>query len=186
MSKLLMTYVVLGVTAVGVWLFFVLVPHRQKKQMSTEQIKQAERQLADYERIRTELPAFLATSQNLGTVQEEMVSKLYAKGDIIALFEELQRRSGAHGLVLAEIRPSVEELLELNALAPSPDNPMFLHITLRFQGGFEDFGRYVNSLENEHYFRGITLCQVQKHEEANGLHHILSFKALLGSAGETT
>ena len=179
-----MTYTVSGVALIALWLFFVFMPHQRQDKTAREQIKQTRLQLADFERIRTELPAFLAMSKNLGSAKSGINSQLYAKDDILKLFNQFQQRAREHNIEITEIKPSVEELLQLNSMIPSASQPLFISIDLRFKGGFADFGRFVSSLEKDPYFRGIISCQIISSETGlGGLSQVLAFKALLGNLG---
>jgi hypothetical protein len=113
-------------------------------------------------------------------------SSLYAKSDVLALFRQLTRDAETYSLKLVQITPPVAELLRLNEQAAKENNPLFLDITLDFEGQYARFGQFVADLESKPYFRDVRSCTLRSRPSASSIDLSLCFKALLGTPEEAT
>ena len=167
-----------------VWFFGVFVPYQNNKKLAEANAFQAQSQLDDFNKIMLEIPLFLETSNNLLDTKSDMKSKLYAKDDILKLFDQLEKLSEKQKLEVTEINPSISELLQLNNMITSTENPLFLNIRISLEGNYKGFGLFIKEIESMPYFRGINNCQITKTvEDKNRLRLILEFKTLLGDLG---
>ncbi len=149
------------------------------------QVAQTQNQLAEYNRIVKELPSILDAEHQLQVERLTLNSSLYAKEDVLSLFQQLSQDAAEYNLKLVQITPPISELLELNRQAAVENNPLFLDITLDFEGQYLRFGQYVSDLETEPYFRAIRSCRMRSQPSAPFVDLSLSFKALLGTTEAT-
>lgn len=187
MKSLTVPYLGAALTLIGLWFFFLFVPLHKQEASLTDQTREAQQQLNDFKKIMYELPQFVDAFENLKEQKAVLASKLYSKTDILRLFDKLNLQAKKENLVVAEISPSVEELLSLNSILPDSTQPQFLNIKLRLKGDYISFGRFINRVEQSDYFRGINDCQVEGTKDGRGdIRLQLGFKALLGSFTERT
>ena len=175
---------VTGVLAMLVlWYFAVYTPASENLSSERGEVDNALRQLADYSRTVRELPEFLTANDKLEAVRRELNSSLYAKNEIMDLFHQLTIDAQNHSLQLVQISPPVSELLELNRQASADNVPLFLNVTLDFQGHYVDFGRFIGDLESKPYFRSIRTCVIRGAQTPeHTIDMSLSFKALIGTS----
>ena len=170
---------------VGLWLVFLYLPETSKQAKLQTQLFAAKTQLDDYKATLAQLPHFIQTRADLQKRLQSANSNLYAKEDLVKLFNELETTARTHGLRVAEITPPVSELLELNRLVPTEGEPQFLTLNVVLRGNYIDFGHYVEQLERAPYFRSIQNCVITGREENDGqMTYSLGFKALLGMTME--
>lgn len=163
------------------WLLFLYLPAGREQARLTNEITVADTQLRQYESTLAQLPAFLAAKADLKTKLAMANSQLYAKEDLVKLFDELKRQAEDHSLRVVEITPPVAELLELNKTLPAEGKPMVLSLNLVIRGNYVDFGRFVQSLEQAPYFRSVRGCVISHLEDGTGqVIYSLGFQALLG------
>jgi len=173
-----------GMLLLLVWFFTVFVPFQKNKKLAEANAIEAQSQLDDFNRIMVEIPHFLETSKNLSETKSDIKSKLYAKEDILKLFDQLEKVSLAKNLEVTEFEPSISELLQLNSIITDTENPLFLNIGMTLEGNYKEFGLFIQEIESMPYFRGINKCTIMKTEEdKNRLRLIFGFKALLGDLG---
>lgn len=172
-----------GVLAMlALWYFVVYTPTSRSLASESNEVANALRQLADYNRTVQELPGFLTANEKLEADRRELNSSLYAKNDIMDLFHQLTADAQNHSLKLVQITPPVSELLELNRLATADNAPLFLNLTLDLEGDYVDFGRFIGDLESKPYFRSIKACVIRGAQPpVRTIDMSLSFKALIGT-----
>lgn len=185
MNRRISIYASIGGTVLTVWYFFVCIPMSTRLQTVHEESAEVERQISDYNQTLADLPNFLKANETLEELRGRLNSSLFAKNDILDLFNQISNEAAEYNLKLVEITPPVSELLELNRRASMANDPQFLNITLHFQGGFVDFGRYVSQLEKEPYFRSVNSCIVRGNQILQpSVDLSVSFKALIGTVEE--
>lgn len=163
------------------WLLFLYLPVGREQARLTNEINSAETQLRQYESTLAQLPAFLAAKADLKSKLALANSNLYAKEDLVKLFDELKHQAEVRSLRVVEITPPVEELLELNKTLPTEGKPLVLNLNLVIRGNYIDFGRFVQSLEEAPYFRSVRGCVISHLEDGSGqVIYSLGFEALLG------
>lgn len=184
MKKFLNIYTVSTAALAVTWLLLVHVPQRQTHQTLRGQIEAAQGNLADYERTLDELQAFTRERESLLKVRREMNSQLYTKKDVLSLFARITDQAHQHNLMVKEITPPVEELIDLNRLVPDSTQPYFLTVGVRVEGDYIDFGRFVRSIEEAAYFRGMERCQILSPPDDGITSFQISLKTLLGDVGK--
>ena len=183
MRSKLVAYLGAGIAILCLWQFLVHVHLNRDHTLVLQQTVEAKAKLADFRTTVAQLPDFLAHSHSLEESKLHLQSSLYAKGDILRLLGKIDDQARAHGMKIKEITPPVSELLELNSTAGNPTDPQFLNITLRLEGDYVGFGRFVTDLEQVPYFRGINTCQINGSPAQNmKIDFSVGFRALLGSA----
>jgi len=185
MKTRLMLYYSLAIGALCLWFFLVNTPMSEKHRAVKIEIVEKEKQLVDYNKTLAELSTYIQTSSSLKSHKVELSSRLYSKNEILKLFEQFDRDAARNQLQITEIIPPLEELLALNKTIPNPEEPLFLNITLRLNGYFINFGKYLSRLEKAPYFRGINYSKiVTDKDNPRKLVFTVNFKALLGRIGE--
>jgi len=165
-----------------VWQFLVSEYLSRDHALLLEQTAKAEAQLADFRMTVAQLPDFLARSKSLEASKLHLQSSLYAKGDILRLLGKIDDQARARGMRIKEITPPISELLALNNATDNPSEPQFLNITLRLEGDYVGFGKFVTDLEQATYFRGINTCRINGSPSQNvKIDFSVGFRALLGS-----
>ena len=180
------TYFVLaGMGLIVVWYFAAFIPISAKLESVRQTTIDTEKQLEDYNRTGIELPKFLEANKNLEILRSELNSSLFAKSDILDLFRQLSQDAQGYGLELVEISPPVSELLKLNRQAIEDNEPQFLNVQLDLKGQYIAFGKFVEHLETQPYFRSINRCMVRGAQESQPtVDMTVAFRALLGSIKE--
>ena len=125
---------------------------------------------------------FIKGYNELQSTRSNLTARLYTKDDILRLFDRLYLEAGHENLTIIEITPPIEELLSLNRQVGDPTKPLFLNISVRLEGGYVDFARFVRVIENSEFYRGTNLCQIiGARDDVYRLKQVYGFKALLGS-----
>lgn len=185
MKKRVVSYIIAAVALAGLWFLLLFTPLHIKQAGIAAQAKEAHEQLDDFNAIMNELPRFLRTGRELQTERSALNSRLYAKDHILRLFRKLRQQAQDRNLVITEISPPIDELLYLNSIVPDSNQAQFLSISLKLQGRYTDFGRFVGVVEQSDYFRRITRCKIIGTRTGQGdLGLELGFNALLGSFKE--
>jgi len=185
MTKLLAAYIGAGLVVVTLWFTLIYAPFTVQREELKNRSASSVATLDDYDQTMEELPRFLQQANNLRAFRDELNSKLYAKSDILKLFERIATDAIDYDLTLVEITPPIEELLELNPTAGNNDEPQFLNVTLNLRGQFVDFGKYLNHLESAPYFRQVSACYVRgKKLLQPDLDMSITFRALIGQMPE--
>ncbi|MBU8932382.1 MAG: hypothetical protein KOO62_00095 [candidate division Zixibacteria bacterium] len=188
MSRRSMAYIGAGLALIAIWFFMIYAPYCQDKERQLSSNDNALRQLTDFDNIMSGLPSFLSVSEDLEATRLDVVSHLYAKTDIIELFDHLEQIAYKGNLKPLEISPSIRELLYMNTLITTTAQPLFVNIDMRLSGGYTDCGRFIQTLEQTPYFRGINYCRMIKGTSDNrhALSLEVSFRAMLGHLGTTS
>lgn len=166
------------------WFFFVCNPYLKENKMLESKISEQQIQLLDFEQTIALLPQFINDREQLKEKKEYLNSKLYTKEEVIKLFKHLEEKASDYQLTVSEITPPIEELLELNNQIPDSTKPQFLNIGVYVTGTYIEFGKFIQMIENDPYFRGINICQISGSKDYNQeLSLYIGFKALLGGLG---
>ncbi len=182
MNKQLTIYSVLGAGLVAAWFLLALLPYYSKHRLIDNQVTEAKQKLADYRNTILLLPEFVKTRNELAQKKAELNSSLYTKENILNLFEKFYLLADQNHVRIVEITPPLEELLQINRIIPDSIGLMFLNITLRIEGGYQDFGRLVSALEVEPFYRGPNHCSiVGTYDRRLAIQYHIGFKSLLGS-----
>lgn len=170
---------------VVLWFFLIYSPYLQNKDHFVNEIQNANIKLADFEQTINKLPDYIARRESLKKRREYLNSNLYTKEEVLNLFNQLKDKAARHNLYVSEITPPVEELLYLNSIVPDTNRPQFLNIGVHVTGSYIDFGKFVKTIEDQAYFRGINNCRISGSRDYNSqLDMYVTFKALLGRIGD--
>lgn len=181
MKRSLCIYSGIGVAMLTVWYLLLFTPLNNERAMVQLRAEQAREQLVEYQRIMVQLPMYLDTYRNLKKTKLDLNDGLYARDQILELFDLLTKQAERRRLKVLEISPPVEELLLLNSILPGSDQPPFLNLTVKLEGGYVDFGKYVQAVESAEFFRGINRClMITDVDETAATTFTISFQALLG------
>jgi Tfp pilus assembly protein PilO len=155
----------------------------RQDRLATES-ESARTKLAEYNRIATDLPRLLEDLKDVERSRANLLSKLYAKQDILALLDQVREQASRRNLEITNVSPSLNELLQLNEQMKASSDPLFLTVTIALEGDFVAFGRFLRRLETEPYFRGVNLAEARtRRDSPESTHLTISFRALLGYAG---
>ncbi|MEW6412940.1 MAG: hypothetical protein AB1483_10795 [Candidatus Zixiibacteriota bacterium] len=182
MNRLVVTYASIAVALCCLWFFSIYAPGIKERETLSLQIVDAEKRLADFQQTIADLPLYIAKHKSLLELRNDLNSRLYTKKDVLKLFDKLKEEASVRNLVVTDITPPVEELLYLNTIIPDSGQPQFLNIGLIIEGDYINFGKFVQTVEQADYFRGINSCKMYGHADDKSkitLH--FGFKALLGS-----
>ncbi|HVP07492.1 MAG TPA: hypothetical protein VMS71_06585 [Candidatus Acidoferrum sp.] len=177
-------YSCLSVATVVLWAVFLYMPEKNHQNMTAARVAEAQAQLADFQNTTNQLPLLLKAREQMDTSLQELNSKLYAKHELIRLFDQLKSDAADHDLRLQEISPSVTELLNTNSAPRSDSVPQFLNIILRMSGDYLSFGRYVEWLEHAGYFHGINRCHIASGDKNTPAVFVVGVSALLAGVPE--
>ena len=182
MKKMTITYVAIAIALCAIWFFAAYVPYHKEQELTSTNITEAEKQLADFHRTISELPQYIEKQNNLLSLRHDLNSKLYSKKDVLKLFETLRDEAALKHVDITEITPPIEELLYLNAIIPDSSQPQFLNIGLNLEGDYISFGKFIERIEHAEYFQGINRCKMFGHaDDKTKVTMHFSFKALLGN-----
>ncbi len=183
MKRPTLLYSVIIAALIFLYGYFAFLPQQQQQQALSDQKKNYKSQLLQLERVVLQMPTVLRTRDQLHQKKSTLHSRLFAKADVLHLFEEIEQYAKANRLELIEITPPVHELLELNRLSSDPNQPLFINVEVRLSGGFIDFGRFVYDLETDNHWRGLNRCLLTgSRDGTRPLQLVVGFKALLGEA----
>jgi hypothetical protein len=185
LKKNLIGYILVGVAMLIIWFFMALMPHYRQYNQTKLQINEAQLKLIDYQETIRMLPEYVKTQNELARKKAELTSSLYTKENILNLFEKLYLIADKQKVSIVEITPPIEELLQINRIVPDSLGLLFLNISLRIEGDFRDFGRFVSKLEEETFYRGPNNCSViGTNDPRFDIQYVIGFKSLLGSLKE--
>ncbi|MBD3402097.1 hypothetical protein GF420_04315 [candidate division GN15 bacterium] len=185
MSRRLIIYYLLAVGMVVAWFMTAYRPMQQKQSEARTHQAELESRLDDYQRTAADLPRLLERHKELERSKVLLESKLFAKADLLELFEKLEGEARMAGLSLYDITPPVEELIRLNARSRNSAEPLFLNLSVVLDGRFIEFARYLRAIENEPFFRGVNGCSIRAGKNpGDDIRCTIRFKALLGSPTE--
>jgi Tfp pilus assembly protein PilO len=166
----------------GLWFFLIYVPLHNRIAQVEIHATESQRQLDDFKACVNDIPRFLDARESLRIQKAEMSSRLYSKGDILKLLDGLQQQAQKENLTITEIIPPIEELLWLNSVVPDSGQLQTLNLSLKLEGAYVSFGKFVSSVEQSSYFRKINTCAITSGKETHGkLQLELGFTALLGN-----
>lgn len=182
MTRRIAYFITGGLALLALWYFVAYRPITSDSRAVKDAVTDVKKRLDDYNRTCLELPKFLEENRNLEEQRSELNSSLFAKSDILDLFHHLAKEAQEYDLQLVEISPPVSELLELNRRAPLDNEPQFLNVQLDFRGQFVPFGKFVEHLETEPFFRSVNTCFIHGSLDRRPTVDLtLGFRALLGS-----
>lgn len=185
MTRRLTITIVVSLAITVAWIFLLFIPENSKQAKLRAEVESAQAQFREYQTTIAQLPVYIESRAELQKKLQLANSNLYAKEDLVLLFDELERSAKDNGLRLVDITPPVNELLELNRALPSEGEPQILTLTVVLKGNFIDFGRYVETLERAPYFRSVQSCVVARDiDSGEQVTYSLGFKALLGMTVE--
>ena len=185
--KAVAAYVLAGLAVIVAWYWLACRPQQAQHRQMQAQIESLDRELADFEQTVIDFPCHQAEHRQLHQLRESLDSHLYAKKDILELFDRLKRQADQYRLNLVEITPSVEELLKLQQARLDADQPQLLSIGLRLSGAYCDLAQYVRYLETAPFFRGLASCSIAPlAREDSELSMQIDFRALLGHRAEAS
>ena len=185
MNKQGYIYSISSITILALWFFLLCSPFIKEEKQLKSQISDGNAQLTDFEETITLLPKFISERKQLRQRKEFLNSMLYTKEEVISLFKRLKQDASSQHLIVTEITPPIEELLQLNSIIPDSTVPQFLNIGVSVSGSYIEFAKFIKQIEKEPYFRGINQCRISGSKDFNQelkLH--IGFKALLGRLGE--
>lgn len=163
------------------WVFMIFFPFIGDKNKVMIEIQNSEQQLLEYKQTMKILPEILNRKKEIDLEKKELDSKLYTKADVLKLLDKIKYNAEKTNLTLKEITPPLEELLYLNDIITDSTQPHFLNIGVSLDGDYVNLGKFVKSLENEYYFRGINQCIINSDLKDNReISMYVGFKALLG------
>lgn len=184
MNRRVLPYAVIVLVLAGGWFFAMYEPYRRQQAETRGRAAEARRQLAQYGRFMAELPTILAARKELEARKLDLNSHLYARNELIMLFEHLEQDAAQYGLRVEEITPPIEELLELNRAGLKSNGPRFLNIDVRLTGPFAGLGKFVQQLESERHFSTVRRCLITSSgDRRTNPQMLIGFTTLLGSGG---
>jgi len=187
MRKRLIIMGLAGVILVVLWATLLYLPAKRQTDKLRTEGEHIQKQLDDYRSTVSKIPEFLARRDSLRLSRETMESSLYAKADILSLLDRIGQEARDYGLMITETTPSVSELLAMIEYSDNPQQPDFLTIQFYLKGSYTGFGKFVGTLENAPYFRGITSCYITRPYKRNAeTTYLVGVKALLGTAREAS
>lgn len=165
-------------------LFAIFLPLQKQQEELDQQASKEEAKLSDFKATLKNLPAYLDKSADLNSTKRNLANKLYTRSEVLSLLRQLYLDAEKHKLSINEVTPPVQELLQLNRIVTDSLQPLFLNIYLKMDGGYTDFGKFVQTVESSDYFRGTNICQIiGSKEETRTLDFHFGFRVLLGLVG---
>jgi len=184
MSRHRIMAALLALTLIAGWYFVGYVPLHGQMIEINHQIDVAQAQLIDYRATISQLPVLIQAGAEMDARRYRQNAALFAKEDVLRLFDEIKIQAGSEELSVIEITPPVHELLNLNAAAATPHEPLYLNVTVRLMGDYIGFGRFVQRVESFPYFRGVNTCSAMGTADKSApVIYSLGFKALLRNSG---
>lgn len=182
MKSKLIGYASFSVVMLILWTFLVFVPQHTLYLETSSNIIQAEKNLADFKRTVLLLPAYVKTHEDLTKKIESLNSSLYTKENILNLFDQYYTIAKKNKMKIVEITPPVEELLRINRVNPDSTKLMILNVSIKVNGSYDNFGRFVSSMEEALFFRGSNHCSIlSTYNNKSPVLYNFGFRSLLGS-----
>ena len=182
MNSRLIGYSSFAAAMIILWTFLVFVPQHTLYLETTSNIIQAEKNLADFEKTVLLLPAYVKTHEDLTKKIESLNSSLYTKENILNLFDQFYTIASKNKMKIVEITPPVEELLRINRVDPDSTKLMILNVSIKVNGAYRNFGRFVSSMEEALFFRGTNHCSIfSTYNKKSPVLYDFGFRSLLGS-----
>jgi len=180
-KRVICIYSGIGIVMLALWYLLLFIPLNKERAAMQLRTEQARQNLVEYQRIMVQLPMYIETYRNLERARVDLNDGLYARDQILELFELLSEQARQRKLKVVEISPPVEELLLLNSILPGSGQPPFLNLTVKLEGGYVGFGKYVQQVETAEFFRGINRCLITTAvDESAPTSYTIGFQALLG------
>jgi hypothetical protein len=136
MSARRLIVLISAAAALAGWYYGIYGPTRQQLETVDRQILDAETQLRDYQSTIAQVPLLLRASSELGDKKRRQNSVLFAKQDILKMFDQVTREAQGERMSVVEITPPLSELLTLNAARKNPGEALFLNLTIRVMGDY--------------------------------------------------
>lgn len=182
MNKQFTIYSVIAIALLAVWFFVGLLPYYNESSVIDNQSNEAKQKLTEFRQTILLLPEFVKTRTELAKRKDELNSSLYTKDNILNLFEKFYLLADKNQVQIVEITPPLEELLQFNRIQPDSMGLLFLNISLRVEGDYQNFGRLVSALEEEPFYRGPNHCNILgTYDRRSDIQYHIGFKSLLGS-----
>ena len=182
MKSRLIGYTLFAVAMLILWTFLIFVPQHTLYLETSSKIVQAEESLADFERTVLLLPSYVKTHKDLTKKIESLNSSLYTKENILNLFDQFYSIAGQNKMKIVEITPPVEELLRINRINPDSSKLMILNVSVKVNGSYINFGKFVSSMEKALFFRGSNYCSIISTLNLKSpVLYDFGFRSLLGS-----
>lgn len=184
MKNRIAIYSTIVIACCVLWVSFLYTPTKARKATVAQETLEARKKLADYHRTLSELPAYIESLDSLTQEKEHLLSNLYSKAEILKLIEKVNEQASSHNLLVVEVSPPVAELLRISRISRDSDLPEILNLTLKLEGQYRNFGKFLEEIEQTPFFRGINRVRIDAQDEtADHLGFVLNFKALLGQTG---
>ena len=182
MKSRLIGYTLFAVALLILCTFLVFLPQHLLYLETSSKIIQAEKSLVDFERTILLLPSYIKTHQNLTKKIDSLNSSLYTKENILNLFDQFYSIANKNKMKIIEITPPVEELLRINRINPDSTKFMILNVSIKVNGSFTNFGRFVSSMEEALFFRGSNHCSIfSSYDWKRPVLYDFGIRSLLGS-----
>ncbi|MBI5267385.1 MAG: hypothetical protein HY851_09165 [candidate division Zixibacteria bacterium] len=186
MSSLRFIALILTAGLVTGWYLGVYRPSCRQSEDIDQQLQVAANQLQEYQTAIQQLPELLRAGSELEGTKRRQNAALFAKEDILKMFDQLTAEAANENMSIAEIAPPLSELLTLNAAPRHPGEPLYLNVTVRVMGDYAGFGRFVERVERLPYFRGVNIMSILGTADKSApLVYSIGYKAMLRS-GEGT
>lgn len=185
MKRLLLIFGTIGVGMFIAWTFLLIRPALNEENRLSQELSAVERSARQLEHDVAELPGMLKTQAGLSEQERQQALNLFTSQEILSLLDKIGHQCNNYALRINEIRPPVEELIELQKTRLKIGEPQFLNITLVLEGSYSNFGRFVTQIERAPYFRGVNYSRLQSAAVPSGpSQFLLEFRVLLGRIAE--
>jgi len=174
-------YIIISIVSLASFYAFIYVPWASETKITSERIIVTSQELRDFNTTIELFPEIMASHDELADLQKRLQSRLYAKDDIIDLFNHLRDEALKLGLAVNEICPPVEELLRLNSISLTEGEAEFLNVRVNLLGDYINLSRFIKKVEESSFFRGIGFCEfTSSGDPVMSTSMNLEFRALLG------
>lgn len=168
-----------------IWIILFAVPVQKEKSHLDKEIKVAEAQLDDYNRILHEFNETFKNYEKLIEQKNHLISKLFTKDDLLKLLDHLKELGYKNNIEIVEMSPSVEELIKLNKSFPQDGRPIELDILIKMRASLKNAGLFIKTVESEDYYKGFNRCQIINQSIGDErAFYTYGFKAILGTLKE--
>lgn len=183
MKNRIVIYSTIVIACCALWISLIYAPAKARRAVVELEIHEAREKLADYHQTLSELPAYIKSLDSLTQEKEHLLSNLYSKAEILKLIEKVNEQASSNDLVVVEVSPPVAELLRISRMSRDSELPEILNLTLRLEGQYQNFGKFLDQIERTPFFRGINRVRIDaQYETPDHLGFVLDFKALLGQS----
>ena len=173
-------FFIAGLAISALWYLFLVAPvHRTQARMQSE-LAMSQVQLEDYQATLNQFPVFLQTRDGINRKIAEINARLFSRQEILNLFDHVEQMAIDQQLRVSELAPHIEELLQLAQTPHTPGNPQVMSMDVKLTGDYLAFGRFMESLEEQAFFKKVDGCLISESPDHRGmLLFDLQFKALL-------